>query len=621
MHERIARGARAATGLALFAVACGGATEGEMRPDRAVGGKTDDTAIEDAACFGALVDRTAGDDAPAPGDLAARTDPLAQFVLRPPGECPETFGEIVARLREHDTVGCEGDARAGLRTMVVSETAQVLGRPDEFRSVTVRECGERPPQHLMFSLFGPRADASSAPRDAEIMAFDTTRGMFAFYTLEAGVWSFHGMSSDLVAKGSKSRCAACHATGGPVMKELDTPWVHWEGDTTTPGAAELVDAFDELGTKSDGAELEQLVIAGNAEWTEIWTKDLLQAGDVSPLLEPLFCDPELNVGTAARAASDPVRFLPAEALVDDTFDTGSFPLQVSVDSEAYSAAIAASGQRIESGGEPLVGPDGTPVVDTHFAGAFVQRSRTAQSFVERLRQVKAIDEDFILDVLAVDFTRPVFSPDRCGLLAFAPTLPELVQAPDPAASAAAVAEKFESRLGNCCDPHPEPGCTGAGVQACVCATDDFCCTEEWDALCVRAVGDRGCAACPGREDKFASPRVDVVDDLAEKVRQGFIENLEAAAPAEGTPAAQLLANLKNPSDAEAHRQRVAEMFAACNRREPAALADDLVRVLSTRRELARAHDVFEFEATLPVDDLPTDEALRLDPVTCELDSP
>ena len=38
------------------------------------------------------------------------------------------------------------------------------------------------------------------------------------------------------------RCAACHTGGGLIMKELDTPWVHWEGHMDTPGAAELVNA-------------------------------------------------------------------------------------------------------------------------------------------------------------------------------------------------------------------------------------------------------------------------------------------------------------------------------------------------------------------------------------------
>jgi hypothetical protein len=313
-----------------------------------------------------------------------------------------------------------------------------------------------------------------------------------------------------------------------------------------------------------------------------------------------------------------VRFFPAAALVDDTFESGAFPLQVSLDTAAYGAAIAANGQRVEHLGQPLVGPDGQPVVDTHFRGAFVQRARVSQQFVERLRQIGAVDEDFILDVLAVDFTRPVFSDERCGLLAFAPKVGPLVADSPDEASRAAVAEKFEDRLGDCCQPHPGGGCTGDGVQSCVCANDDFCCTDEWDALCVKAVGDLGCAACPGREALFASPRVDLVDGLADRVREGFIAELTAAAPAPDSAAGQLLANLQTPDDAAKHRARVGEFFAACNARDPAALAADVVRIVSQRRAIAAGTDLFEFDATMPTDDLTVDPGERLDPVTCEL---
>jgi hypothetical protein len=594
------------------------AASSDTAPDRAVGGKGDDVSVDNSACRDALVDRTLGDDQPRPADLAERTDPLAQFVLRPPGTCPTTFSEVIDRLRELDTAGCDGDPRAGLRTMVVSETAQVLGRPDVFRSVTVRECGDRPAHQLMFSQLGPRADTAELPPNAEIMTFDETRGMFAFYTLEQGKWSFHGMSSDMVAPDSEARCAACHQSGGPIMKELDAPWVHWEGDAPTPGAQALIDAHDDLGTKSDGIELEQLVLAGNEAWVEQWTKDLLIASDVAPLLQPLFCDVELNLATASRALGDRVRFFPASALVDDTFESGAFPLQVSIDSDAYEAVIADNGQRIVSGGQALVGPEGAPIVDTHFGGAFVQRSRISQQFIERLRQIEVLDEDFILDVLAVDFTRPVFSDERCALLEFAPDVSQMVVDSPPAARDAAVAERFVDRLGNCCEPHDEPGCTGPGVSSCVCANDDFCCTEDWDPLCVRSVGDLGCAACPGREEQFASSRVDLVEGLAEQVRAGFIERLTAAEPDPASAAGQLLTNLQTPGDADAHRQRVSEFFAACNARDPAALAADVVRTVSQRRELARGTHLFEFEATMPVDELVHEPGQRLDPVSCEL---
>jgi len=53
---------------------------------------------------------------------------------------------------------------------------------------------------------------------------------------------------------------------------------------------------------------------------------------------------------------------------------------------------------------------------------FIERSHADNNYVEQARDAKIIDDAFIKDVLMVDFTRPVFSDDRCGLLSFAPDL-------------------------------------------------------------------------------------------------------------------------------------------------------------------------------------------------------
>lgn len=44
--------------------------------------------------------------------------------------------------------------------------------------------------------------------------------------------------------------------------------------------------------------------------------------------------------------------------------------------------------------------------------------------------------------------------------------------------------------------HTSAGCDDAAVAACVCADDDFCCTETWDGACVASVAQKGCGACP-----------------------------------------------------------------------------------------------------------------------------
>jgi hypothetical protein len=47
----------------------------------------------------------------------------------------------------------------------------------------------------------------------------------------------------------------------------------------------------------------------------------------------------------------------------------------------------------------------------------------------------------------------------------------------------------------CCVEHASASCDDAEIAACVCADDDYCCTNSWDVLCVYAVEDLGCGGC------------------------------------------------------------------------------------------------------------------------------
>jgi|GEM_PF-2035655 len=49
--------------------------------------------------------------------------------------------------------------------------------------------------------------------------------------------------------------------------------------------------------------------------------------------------------------------------------------------------------------------------------------------------------------------------------------------------------------GACCQISGGKGCPDDKVEACVCATDDFCCTGAWDAQCVGEIEALGCGTC------------------------------------------------------------------------------------------------------------------------------
>jgi hypothetical protein len=498
-----------------------------------------DTPAATTACDAKFVDLSGRSTKVKPGSL---NDPIARTVFKTGDTCPLSFPEVIAKMRETDKKGCEAGAGAGMKTRLVSERSQVLGKPDSYRAVTSRECDGRRAHALLFSSFGLTPDGG-APEDIEIIALDEARGVFNYYVIENGKWNYHGDSNDMLngpADDGKRRCAGCHVGGGLVMKELESPWMHWEGDTTTPGAAELVKKHEALfGSKSTGIELESVVRAGNAVWNKARLATMKKR-PVKELLRPLFCTVEINlhngttsttpVSNEAGSFGDLTR-VPSDFLVDAALGFFSAP---AIDAADYRAQVAANGQRIVGAGDvQLRDKDGKPALDTVFDFAFPKRAIIDATFVDELVGAGILDGDLVKDVLAIDFTRPIFSDDRCGLLDFAPALDE-------------------------------------------------------------------------------------VELTAEKVRAGFVAKLRGAAPAAGTPAAQLLALLEKTDDA--HGAKVKAFFDACAARDKKELVADVLKVNSLWRNESRELQVMEFSETLPFDNLSVAHGTRLDPRTCRLTS-
>lgn len=94
---------------------------------------------------------------------------------------------------------------------------------------------------------------------------------------------------------------------------------------------------------------------------------------------------------------------------------------VSVDLEVYTTAIETAGQFMTlNGRSPLEDDEGNVVRDTLFAFTYMERAFSDNDYVDKLKSNEVVDEDFIFDVLAVDFTRPLWSTARCGLLDHVP---------------------------------------------------------------------------------------------------------------------------------------------------------------------------------------------------------
>lgn len=404
---------------AAFWLACASPPSDDEDGGDSAGGKGDELNGK-GICAGRLEDKRDGKSGEV--GISELGDVFARLVLRADGDptdCPMSYGEVMAKLRETDKEGeCGNGGRAGIRTAVVSETAQVMGKPDRYRAVPIRQCGNRGPHELLFSLFGISATTSKLPDSVEVISFDATKKLFNYYAIEGGELGFFGSSEEYMV-GEGGRCKNCHPAGGLNMKELEAPWVHWEGDTTTPGAAELVDRFDDLGTRTNGIDLESVVDFGNQAITTPRVNRMLATNDVKQLLRPLFCTVQINIATATSSGNSPPDAIPSHPFVGNLgFD------RLPITAEQYRNAIKAAGQRVvgPNGTTQLVDQNGQGVTDTFFAFPIVKTSTEDIFYITQLQQMGIIDQEFAVDVQAVDMTRPVFSDARCGLLDLAPKI-------------------------------------------------------------------------------------------------------------------------------------------------------------------------------------------------------
>jgi hypothetical protein len=422
----------AATLLAAAALAC---TAPDSTPAPCAGEKCDSLEGDDQAlktpCSAKLVDRSGR------GFLPARLaqDPLIEHVYMKAGDgCPVTAAEIFEVLGKNDRTRCS------INTHVISEQAQLLGTSEgaSYRVITSRACGGRPAFGLLFSMFGfagtPEAEeaglhpgGASFPDGIEVIAFDEENQVFNYYKEVDGKMGFFGSSTDYVTQGpggpdltSVRGCANCHTGGGLIMKELENPWLHWEeipsvGLTTferrSPGAQELVDSRPPLGKAADGPHLEQRIIKpGNQAWNARRVAFMKDEGSVADLLRPLFCPVEVQVAATFNKRRVNHNFLVDQSLLralglrdDGRIDTRQAD---------YDNVLAAAGSNVP----------GTDQADVNLAMAHVTRAHADMDHVEKLIAAGVIDREFANDVLMVDFTRQVFSDDRCDLLDLAPDL-------------------------------------------------------------------------------------------------------------------------------------------------------------------------------------------------------
>jgi hypothetical protein len=291
---------------------------------------------------------------------------------------------------------------------------------------------------LLFGHFLSRSESrlvlNTSDLLVEVIAWDPAKQLFNFYELvedggpQRASWFYRGDSRLILediqflhrqrTAGQRPfreqlRCSGCHVNGGLLQKELASPYNDWwmksrplplgslTPDSTVakilPG---LVDA-DEL------AKLVQVTsrrLAASPAY-----RQALQSHTMQEQLRPLFCPLELNIESDHDPFDErkPAVQIPAGFFADPRLGASS----IAIPRKNYEQAL----QQLQSGMRRLPGR-----ADADHAWLAPVKANSDIVMAEALVEMGVVDHEFVADVLAVDFTNPLFSASRCGLLTQVP---------------------------------------------------------------------------------------------------------------------------------------------------------------------------------------------------------
>jgi hypothetical protein len=188
------------------------------------------------------------------------------------------------------------------------------------------------------------------------------------------------------------------------------------GNNATNPAHVAARLFDEAKEATDAANLSAQVKKGI---DRLLTTRAQRGGggqNLQQQLRSLFTAMEINlvsdrVPLQERARKNEAVELPQDFFVDSRLVEKSQPIPVKI--ALYKEALTKVGSQFA--------PDETPgLVETHHAFLVPARSYIDNQMINTLLKQGILDEELVADVLAVDFTTPVFSPARAFLIRYVP---------------------------------------------------------------------------------------------------------------------------------------------------------------------------------------------------------
>ncbi|MBY0371139.1 hypothetical protein K2X33_10665, partial [bacterium] len=265
----------------------------------------------------------------------------------------------------------------------------------------------------------------------EAIAQDFKTGLYHFYELigdgVSGQWFYRGSSLDALKDneylyrasppgqphfGRTMRCSGCHSSGGPIQKEIASPFNDWWTQarplpfgtlTLSPEVGLVVAGLVETQHFSRSVSQGMQRLEASAEYQKA-----KQSRSLQEELRPLFCETEINLESDLEplgGAAKQVR-IPSAFYLNPVLGQGEF----TVDKARYLQLLKDFKMRFPE----------TQFADADHAWLTPVKAQADLLAIESLIRNGTVDAEWVADVLAVDFESPIFSQSRCALLRLVP---------------------------------------------------------------------------------------------------------------------------------------------------------------------------------------------------------
>ena len=275
----------------------------------------------------------------------------------------------------------------------------------------------------------------------ELIAWDYKKHLYNFWELvgngKTSEWHFRGDTQDILAdisrvnlgitgtvfEAPRLRCSGCHTMGTPIMKEIEKPNNDWwtSANKLKLGSLKLQAGNDPKNPENVAAKLFMNATDVSNLSTQVKKGiDRLVASHVQQnlsmklQLRSLFTTMEMNLATDTlpfeKRTGGNIN-IPSDFFIDSRLTGKKSDVQVSA--SVYR-------QVLQSSGSKFAADETSGLIDSHHAFVVPVRSYVDNRIIDSLIQSGILDNELVADILAIDFTTPVFSKARLSLLKYVP---------------------------------------------------------------------------------------------------------------------------------------------------------------------------------------------------------